>query len=124
MTATGKAQIIKNAVDTLGAMLPLEWHDTQGRLINILQTGLGVLQGDICTPRTDGGVDPVWFKLTVDGVHLNGDGWYGYSNPPVMVQDGTYHDEADELTGSIMQIPNYKLDPLAAFFEFVEQAVK
>lgn len=123
MTATEKAQLIKNAFDALGTMLPLEWHDAQGRLICILQTGLGVLRGGICRPRTDGGVDPVWFKVTVDGAYLNGDGWYGYSNPPVMVADGTYHDEVDELTGQTIQVANYKTDPLAAFFEFIEQAV-
>lgn len=123
LTATEKAQIIKDAVDTLGTMLPLEWHNSQGKLITILQTGIGILNKGIIYPRSDGGEEPVWFRVSIDGILFGGDGWCGYQNPPISVADGTYHDEVDEITGEIIQISNYKIDPLAAFFEFIEQVV-
>jgi hypothetical protein len=120
MTAAERATIIKVAVDDLAAKLPLEWSDSQGRRILIERVEMGEHCGTYIRQCNN---SVVWFKLSVGGTYLNGDGWYGYPNPPIMVEDGTYHDEVDELTGQTVQVPNFKVDPLAAFFGFIEQAV-
>jgi len=61
-----------------------------GRTVEIEQVGLGRLdtkKGTI-TRRDDGGADPLWVRLNVDGKYPNGDGWYGFVNPPVLAPDG------------------------------------
>lgn len=60
-----------------------------GRKVTIEEIGLGILDLtiDTVTKRTDGGANPIWFKINVDGVYLNKDGWYGYANPPILVPD-------------------------------------
>lgn len=102
-----KAQLVRDTVDMLGVMLPLEWTDPQGRHISILQTGLGRLYKDGIFKQIPDSDNPAWFRIMVDGIFLNSDGWYGFANPPIaIIVDGII-----------------KFDMLAAFFAYVEQAV-
>jgi hypothetical protein len=43
----------------------------------IEQEGIGLI---------DGKSDTLWFRISVNGKYLNGDGWYGFRNPPIMVR--------------------------------------
>jgi hypothetical protein len=81
-----------------------------GRKVRVLQSALGILdpaKGTV-TPRTDGGVDPLWLRVSVDGEEH----WYGYVNPPVLVPNGYFEDERPD--GSVVRQTRWKEDPEAA----------
>ena len=82
----------------------------QARLGVALRDPTGIL---VFKPRTDGGANPVWFRVSVDGRYLNGDGWYGFVNPPVMVPDGTT-EKVEAPDGTMYEYPRFKEDPGAA----------
>ncbi len=92
--------------------------------IKIEQTGKGILRGGKIIPRIDGGAEPVWFKVSVDGKYLNGDGWYGFVNPPIMVADGTKRIVEDELTKEKIEVDNFREDVWEATKSMIRQAVK
>lgn len=93
------------------------WYDAKGRHIVVEKIALGVLvddRNDIVRPAKDGETATMWYKVSVDGKYPNGDGWYGVTNPPTMIADGTKREVTDELTGKKLMVDNMILDPLAA----------
>lgn len=89
-----------------------------GRKVTVEAVRLGILKRDstgviVFEPRTDGGADPVWFRVSLDGRYPNGDGWYGFVNPPILVPDGTFTDGR----------PNFKEDLIAAAQTILAQAL-
>jgi hypothetical protein len=94
--ATLKAEAIKTVVDAAMGKTGTKWKFTlkDGRGVTVEAVRMGLLSIDEPTKivtfarRTDGGADPIWVKLSVDGKYLNGDGWYGFVNPPILVPDG------------------------------------
>ena len=63
--------------------------DNLGRNIEIEAVGKGVIVNGKIIKLKKGIVEPLWIKANVNGKYLNGDGWYGFINPPIMVPDGT-----------------------------------
>lgn len=100
----------------------LKFIDSKGRTLIVEDMSIGKLtpQGFI---RSEKIANPVWFKVSVDGEYLNGDGWYGFVNPPIMVADGTYHEEYDELLGEYIKVQNFKEDIVSATKSIICQAV-
>ena len=99
------------------------FKDKKGRSIVIEQAGKGVMIPTGISPRSDKGAEPVWFKVSVDGKYLNGDGWYGFVNPPMRVPDGTFREVYDEFAERTVLVPNTKEDVLEATKVIILQAV-
>lgn len=121
-----KAETHKKALDDALKQSKGKWAFalSDGRRVVVERVGLGVLNAhsDTVAPRKDGGADPVWVRLTVDGQYPNGDGWYGFVNPPVKVPDGTTREATDE-SGKSMTVANFKEDPEQAFKAMLAQAL-
>lgn len=52
-----------------------------GREVRVIYAAMGIIDptATTVTPRTDGGDDPLWLRVDVDGQ----ESWHGYVNPPV-----------------------------------------
>ena len=98
-----------------------------GRVVKVEAVRLGVLgwtEGVITfTSRTDGGANPIWVKVSVNGDYLNGDGWYGFQNPPIMVLDGTTTEVTNPISGQMFLRSNVKEDLVLAAKTMVAHAV-
>lgn len=93
-----------------------------GRTVTIEQVGFGVFDGKSFT-QPEGKIPAIWVHLNVDGKYLNGDGWYGFVNPPIMVPDGTKREVLDSITGETRLVDNFKEDLRAAAMAIIAQAV-
>ena len=95
--------------------------DAKGRNIVIEHKGIGVLRnGKIVNSESTGAI---WYRISVDGKYLNGDGWYGFVNPPIKVSDGTKTTIINEVTKEEMLIDNFKEDITAAAKSMILQVV-
>lgn len=97
-----------------------------GRTVTVEATRIGVLTSDsavgiVFRQRTDGGAHPVWFKISVDGEYLNGDGWYGFHNARLMVPDGTTSKVIDEF--GTHDHPNWKEDVGSALHRHIAEVL-
>lgn len=75
-------------------------------------SGTVVLRVARVTARVVGGAE-----LPVDA------GGYEFVNPPVKVHDGTWRQEADPISGQMMDVPNHAGRPVEAFQRIVLDAV-
>ncbi len=131
-------ELLRNATTTERADIKAEAHRVEmldhfkgGRFefqrnnkkIRVERVEKGILSRGKFTRRKDGGAEPVWYKVSVDGKYLNGDGWYGFVNPPIMVADGTKRTVEDELTKEKYEVDNFKEDVFAAAKSMISQAV-
>ena len=93
-----------------------------GRTVVIEDIQFGIFDGRRFYQQ-EGKTPAVWFRISVDGEYLNGDGWYGFVNPPVMVPDGTKRFVVDEITQEGLWVDNFKDDPGAALKAMIARAV-
>ena len=122
-----KAEAHKSILDSALLEGKGKWAFTlgDGRRVVVERVELGTLdaRSGIVTPRKDGGADPIWVRLTVDGKRPNGDGWYGFVNPPACVPDGTTREETDPATGETLMVENTKEDIGAAFVQMLQDVL-
>ncbi len=112
--AAKKAEWIKNAIDAALAAQKTSYtfERKDGSKLTVEQTGYGVLDlaKNRVVPATEGKTPSVWVRMRIDGEYENGDGWYGFTNPPIQVPDGTYKEDTDSKTGEKAQVANFKVD--------------
>jgi hypothetical protein len=48
--------------------------------------GVKIEQHNVGGMGTDNGKDVLWIRLTYNGAYPNGDGWYGFANPPLNIR--------------------------------------
>jgi len=104
-----KAQALLDKIKCLSKIKKYEFEDERNRKLIIEHAEKGILKNGLFTKRTDGGAEPVWFKVSVDGKYLNGDGWYGFINPPILVPDGTKRIIKD-MNNNDIETENFKED--------------
>jgi len=129
MRAEEKARMHKEMLEALvgaqkkvGRNYVFELED--GRKVEIEQVGYGALDTLTGTVREiPGRTGSLWVRLRVDGKYTNGDGWYGFTNPPLKVPDGTKREEADPITGVRRQVDNFKTDVRAALLAMLERVL-
>lgn len=88
-------------------------------MVRVLQSALGILdpaKGTV-TPRTDGGVDPLWLRVSVDGREH----WYGYVNPPTLAPNGYYEMETPD--GAVVRRTKWKEDSEAALRVILAESI-
>lgn len=64
----------------------------------------------------------VFVVVVKDGVEVLRD-TFQFINPPLMVPDGTFHEEVTE-KGTTIQVPNYREDPIEALKQVLIEAIK
>ncbi len=94
-------------------------HTEKGQDIKIETVGVGTLKKGKLIP----GKGPLWVQVSVGGKYVNGDGWYGFVNPPVMVPDGTTKEVQLE-DGKKIEVQNLKEDVREAAKLIIKEAVK
>ena len=99
------------------------FKDVKNRVFYIETAEKGILKNGKIEKRTDGGSEPIWFRVSVNGKYLNGDGWYGFVNPPLNVPDGTTRTIKDSRNNDI-ELKNYKEDIEEALLQMLLSAVK
>ena len=110
-----KKDAIKAALDNILALSNAwEFEDNKKRKVVIEQVKTEILKGR---------ANPIWFKISVNGKYLNGDGWYGFVNPPIMVASGTKSQIIDELSGEKFLVDNFQEDILMATKSIILQVV-
>lgn len=123
--ATIKAQAIYNAIDNLKAnKKTYTFTDGKGRKLTIEDIRLGQLTAKGFRTLPELIAVPIWLKISADGKYLNGDGWYGFVNPPIMTSDGTTREEIDAITGEVIMVDNFKEDIVTVIKNILEQAVR
>ena len=118
-----KAQALLDKIKCLSKIKKYEFEDERNRKLIIEHAEKGILKNGLFTKRTDGGAEPVWFRVSVNGKYLNGDGWYGFVNPPLNVPDGTTRTIKDSRNNDI-ELKNYKEDIEEALLQMLLSAVK
>ncbi len=117
-----KAQAIKQEMDKHLTSKNLFIKDKKGRAVEIEQDAIGKLTSK-GFERDSSVAEPVWFKIKVDGKYINGDGWYGFVNPPIMVPDGTEREEEDPFTKEKIKVPNLKEDLYETTMNMILRAI-
>jgi hypothetical protein len=117
-----KSEAIKNEILTHFIGKHFEFQ-RNNKKIRIEQVEIGIMKKKGIFENAKIGAAPIWFKISVDGKYLNGDGWYGFVNPPVMVPDGTQREVTDELTKEKTFVDNFVENVWEATKEMISQVV-
>jgi hypothetical protein len=116
-----KTNAIYDKVQSLSTTKQWSFKDPKGRTVKIEKSGIGELIGDtvvLSLKKTS----PIWFKISVDGKYLNGDGWYGFVNPPIMIPDGTF--STTQKRDEKLTVSNFKEDILEATKQIILQVLE
>lgn len=114
-----KAEWIQNAVNVALAAqsatksaYTFQRKDGAKIIIERVEYGVLDLKTNTVAPMK-GKTSALWVRCSVDGTYPNGDGWYGFVNPPIQVADGTKRSVTDEF-GIRSEVDNFKTDVPAA----------
>lgn len=119
-----KAQAHLDALDAIGALGPFKFRDDN--------TGITVAVEQAPTILLDKkgaaiGIEVVCSAYDANGNLMPGDnGVHRHINPPILVPDGTAHEETIELSPGktiTMKVANYREDPVAALQEWLHDSV-
>jgi len=110
-----KANEIKNKFVeiTTGKKEPYSFKSSSGRKIEVLLCDVGMVKKNKMIKDITS--DIIWMRIKTDGKYDNGDGWYGFKNPPVLVPDGTKKE---------VIMPDGKKEYLDNFAENLEEALR
>lgn len=112
MRLTDRQQLAHNKVHAHAAALkklPLVVKLADGRTAQIERCETGRIRkgkdSDTWSirPRVDG-ADQLWLLISVGGRYLNGDGWYGFHNPPVRVHGQDKDDPTEALRVMLQEV--------------------
>lgn len=114
--AEKKAEWVKNAVTVALAAQKVAGRDwtferADGKKVAVETVALGVLDLASGTVKpAEGKTSAVWIRMRVDGKYENGDGWYGFVNPPISMPDGGKDSVISAVTGERVEVETLKVD--------------
>jgi hypothetical protein len=125
-----KAIALNTELENATELIPegrLSFSLSDGSNVTIEEYGIGELvetpYGMSVERRQDSSSESLWVRINIDGSYPNGDGWYGFTNPPIRVPDGTSSDVIEPLSGTIMSVPVYKEDLLLSIKTIIAHAL-
>ena len=112
-----KAQVLADVVSEVAPKDEFVRRDGKKVVIEQVACGMLDLKTNTVKPSKDK-TDALWVRMSVDGKYENGDGWYGWVNPPVDVL-GKKMTEIELSDGRKIKVPEPEYNPTAALREIL-----